>query len=134
MSVYLDASALMALHIDGPARRLVLETMESDSTWASTSIALGEAIAGAARLARDETVSRLLEDMVRHTWDFLHVVPTDHALLDEATDLCRRQPIGMSTALHLAGASRLPAPVSFVTFDATQIPVALSLGFTVVSG
>jgi hypothetical protein len=72
--------------------------------------------------------------MVRHTWDFLHVVPIDQSLLDEATMLCQEQPVGMSTAMHLAAAARLPQPIQFVTFDAAQIPVALSLGFEVVSG
>ena len=134
MTLYLDASALIALHIDSPARRVVVDAMEADTTWASAATALGEAIAGAARLVGDDTLARHLEDMVRHTWDFLHVIPVDQVLLDEATDLCRRQPVGMSTATHLAGASRLPGPIRFVTFDATQIPVALSLGFDVVSG
>lgn len=134
MTVYLDASALLALHIDSPTRRIVVDALENDPSWASTAVALGEAVAGASRLVGDETISRHLEDSVRHTWDFLHVVPVDPALLDEATHLCRQQPIGMSTAMHLAGAMRLPAPVRFVTFDASQIPVALSLGFDVVSG
>jgi hypothetical protein len=48
--------------------------------------------------------------------------------------LCQEQPVGMSTAMHLAAAARLPQPIQFVTFDAAQIPVALSLGFEVVSG
>jgi hypothetical protein len=39
----------------------------------------------------------------------------------------------MSDAIHLAAADRLPRPLSFVTFDASQIPVALSMGFDVVS-
>lgn len=134
MTIYMDASALLALHIDSASRRIVIDAMEHDTTWASTATALGEAIAGAARLVGDDTLARLIEDMVRHTWDFLHVVPVDQMLLDDATDLCRRQPVGMSTATHLAGASRLPGPVRFVTFDAAQIPVALSLGFDVVSG
>jgi hypothetical protein len=38
-----------------------------------------------------------------------------------------------SIVLHLSAAQRLPQPVSFVTFDPAQIPVALSLGFEVVS-
>ena len=62
------------------------------------------------------------------------MVPLDQALLDDATELCQRQPVGISAALHLAAASRLPAPVQYLTFDAAQIPVALSLGFEVVSG
>ena len=93
-----------------------------------------EAIAAAARLTDEPVLVRELEDMVRHTWDFLHVVPTDRSLLDEATTLATQQPIGVSSAMHLAAANRLPRPVRFVTFDPAQIPVALSLGFDVVSG
>ena len=45
----------------------------------------------------------------------------------------REQPLRLADALHLAAADRLPRPVTFVTFDPMQIPVALSLGFDVVS-
>ena len=134
MTVVLDASALLALHVDGPQRDIVTEALQTDTTWVACAIALSEAIAAASRLTDEKVLSRHLEDMVRHTWDFLHVVPVDQLLLDEATSLCQLQPVGVSAALHLAAASRLPAPVHFVTFDASQIPVALSLGFEVVSG
>jgi predicted nucleic acid-binding protein len=134
MTVVLDASALLALHIDGAQRDIVRTTIETDTQWAACAIALSEAIAAAARLTDEVVLQRHMEDMVRHTWDFLHVVPVDQALLDEATNLCQAQPIGVSAALHLAAATRLPRPVQFVTFDAAQIPVALSLGFEVVSG
>ncbi|CAB4618015.1 unannotated protein [freshwater metagenome] len=134
MTVVLDASALLALHVDGPQRDIVTDALQLDTTWVACAIALSEAIAAASRLTDEEVLSRHLEDMVRHTWDFLHVVPVDQALLDEATSLCQSQPVGVSAALHLAAATRLPAPVHFVTFDASQIPVALSLGFEVVSG
>jgi hypothetical protein len=45
----------------------------------------------------------------------------------------RQQPLHISDAIHLAAATRLPKPVKFVTFDPAQIPVAMSLGFEVVS-
>ena len=134
MTVVLDASALLALHIDGPQRDIVRSMLESDTTWVACAIALSESIAAASRLTDEVVLARHLEDMMRHTWDFLHVVPIDQSLLDEATTLCQSQPVGVSAALHLAAASRLPAPVHFITFDASQIPVALSLGFEVVSG
>lgn len=134
MSVFLDASALLSLHIDGTARRVVMEALESDTTWVASAHALGESIAAASRLTDEPVLIRYLEDMVRHTWDFLHVVPLDQTLLDEATALCQQQPVGFSTALHLSAAARLPAPVHYVTFDPVQIPVALSFGFDVVSG
>jgi predicted nucleic acid-binding protein len=47
--------------------------------------------------------------------------------------LMREQPLRLSDALHLAAADRLPRPVRFVTFDPGQIPVALALGYDVVS-
>jgi predicted nucleic acid-binding protein len=134
MTVVLDASALLALHIDGPQRDIVRSMLDSDTTWVACAIALSESIAAASRLTDEAVLARHLEDMMRHTWDFLHIVPIDQSLLDEATTLCQSQPVGVSAALHLAAASRLPAPVHFITFDASQIPVALSLGFEVVSG
>jgi len=134
MTVFLDASALLSLHIDGPSGAIVREALDSDTTWTACAIGLGEAIAAASRLTDEPVLIRHLEDMVRHTWDFLHVVPIDQSLLDEATMLCQEQPVGMSTAMHLAAAARLPQPIQYVTFDAAQIPVALSLGFEVVSG
>jgi hypothetical protein len=39
----------------------------------------------------------------------------------------------LADAIHLAAADRLPRPVRFVTFDAAQIPVAMSMGFDVTS-
>jgi predicted nucleic acid-binding protein len=74
-----------------------------------------------------------LEDLVRLTWDRLAVVPVDQRCLDRAAALMREQPLRLSDALHLAAADRLPRPVRFVTFDAAQIPVALALGYDVVS-
>ena len=134
MTVVLDASALLALHIEGAQRDVVRNMLENDTTWVACAIALSESIVAASRLTDEVVLSRHLEDMIRHTWDFLHVVPIDQSLLDEATTLCQSQPVGISAALHLAAASRLPAPIRFITFDAAQIPVALSLGFEVVSG
>ena len=60
-------------------------------------------------------------------------MPVDQQCLDRAANIAREQPVHMSDAIHLAAADRLPRPLSFVTFDASQIPVALSMGFDVVS-
>ncbi|MEY4996230.1 MAG: hypothetical protein RLZ67_955 [Actinomycetota bacterium] len=134
MSVFLDSSALLSLHIDTASRAVVLDALNSDTTWVSSAHALGETVSAAARLTDEPVLVRHLEDMIRHTWDFLHVVPLDQALLDNATALCQQQPVGFSTALHLSAAARLPGHTQFVTFDASQIPVAMSFGFEIVSG
>ncbi len=74
-----------------------------------------------------------LEDLLRLDWDRFHVVPIDAACLDRAGRLAREQPVRFADALHLAAADRLPRPVSYLTFDPHQIPVALALGFDVIS-
>lgn len=134
MTTVLDSSALLAMHIDGPLRSIVTEALNNDTEWVACAVSLPECIAAAARIVEDATLARLLEDGLRHTWDFLHVVPVDQSLLDEAAHLSTTQPVGIATALQLAAAARMPKPMRYVTFDASHIPVALSLGFDVVSG
>ncbi|QXC61296.1 type II toxin-antitoxin system VapC family toxin [Aquihabitans sp. G128] len=56
------------------------------------------------------------------------MVPLDQGCLDRAAELTREHPLRTVDALHLAAATRLPGPVTFVTFDPRQIPVALALG------
>ena len=96
-------------------------------------MALTEALPAIDRLTDEPVLRADLEDAIRLAWDHLHVVPLDQRCLDGAATLARAQPVRVSDAIHLAAASRLPAPISFVTFDPVQIPVALSLRFDVIS-
>ena len=131
MSVYFDTSAVVALHVEHPARRIAVEALV-DGTCASA-LALTEAIGLIDKLTDDPGLQADLEDAIRLQWDRYAVVPVDQRCLDRAAQLLRDQPLRLSDALHLAAADRLPRPITFVTFDPTQIPVALSLGFDVVS-
>ncbi len=133
MTLYLDASALVAAHLDQPSRAVVIDAMAADSQWCSSGLTLMESLALIDRVADEPVVRSDLEDLVRLTWDRLAVVPVDQRCLDRAASLMRSQPLRLSDALHLAAADRLPRPVRFVTFDPAQIPVALALGFDVVS-
>lgn len=133
MTVALDTSALLAVAIDGRQRAVVLDALDGDSTWSASALALTEALPALDRLT-DEPVLRLdLEDAIRLVWDHLLVVPVDQRCLDRAAMLAREQPVRLASAVHLASAERMPAPVRFVTFDPGQIGVALGLGFDVVS-
>jgi uncharacterized protein len=133
MTVVLDTSALLALAVDGPQRATTLAALDADDVWAASAMALTEALPAIDRLT-DEPILRLdLEDAVRRVWDHLHVVPVDQRCLDRAAALARTQPVRLSDAVHFAAAERLPAPISFVTFDPAHIGVALGLGFDVVS-
>lgn len=134
MTVVLDASALLALHIAGREHEIVASALKDETSWCTCAISLTEALAAITRLTDETVLQDEIEEAVRRTWDFMHVVPVDQRCLDDAAALMREQPVGTSNALHLAAASRLPQPIRFVTFDAAQIPVALSLGFDVVSG
>jgi predicted nucleic acid-binding protein len=133
MTLYADASALVARHLDLPARRVALDAMAADKVWCTSAVTLPESLALIDRLSDDLDIREELEDLVRLDWDRCHVVPVDQRALDRAGVLARDQPLRLSDAIHLAAADRLPRPLTFLTFDPAQIPVALSLGFDVVS-
>jgi hypothetical protein len=133
MTVVLDTSALVALHVGGSMRTITHEALLADSDWCASALALSEALTVIDRLTEEQILRTDLEDAIRHTWDYIAVVPVDQRCLDDATHLVREQPLHISDAIHLAAAQRLPQPIRYVTFDPAQIPVALSLGFEVVS-
>ena len=133
MTLYLDASALVAALVATPSRTRVLDTLDTDPVWCTSAVSLTEALAMVDRLLDESVLRSDLEDELRLIWDRLWVIPVDQRCLDRAAVLTREQPVRLADALHLAAADRLPRPVQFVTLDPAQIPVALSLGFDVVS-
>ena len=133
MTLVFDTSALVAMHVAGAARAIAITTIQGDEMICCSALALSEAIALVDRLTDEPVLRENLEDEIRHTWDYVAVVPVDQRCLDDAALMARDQPLQISNAIHLAAAARLPQPIRFVTFDAAQIPVALSLGFDVVS-
>ena len=134
MSVFFDATAVVALHIDTATRSVTEQALgAADAAVCVSALSLTEALAVVDRLT-DEPVLRLdLEDALRLQWDRYAVVPVDQRCLDRAAILLRQQPVRLADAVQLAAAERLPPPVRFVTFDPVQIPVARGLGFDVVS-
>ena len=56
MTLYLDASALVALHVDTPARDTVREALQGDPDWCTSSLTLVESLAlGTSSRARSST-------------------------------------------------------------------------------
>ena len=131
MSVFFDTSAVLALHIESSLRRLAIDAL--DDVTCVSALALTEALALITKLTGEPVLQADLEDALRLQWDRSAVIPVDQRCLDRAARLLSEQPLRLADALHLAAADRLPRPVTFVTFDPAQIPVALSLGFDVVS-
>ncbi len=131
MNVYFDTSAVVALHIESPLRRIAREALGEPTC--TSALALTEALALLPKLTDEPVLQADLEDALRLQWDRYAVVPLDQRCLDRAAELLREQPLRLADALHLAAADRLPRPLTYVTFDPAHIPVALSLGFDVVS-
>lgn len=133
MTLALDTTALLGRFLTGPHREVVNAAMADDPSWCASALALAEALPLVDRVAQGPTDADALRRALRDDWERIHVVPVDAVCLDRAAELAREQPLRTVDALHLAAADRLPPPVRFVTFDARQIPVALALGFDVVS-
>ncbi len=131
VTVFFDSSAVVALHVESGVRRLALDALAP--VTCVSALALTEALALIGKLTDEPVLQADLEDALRLQWDRFAVIPMDQRCLDRAARLMREQPLRLADALHLAAADRLPRPVTFVTFDPAQIPVALSLGFDVVS-
>jgi predicted nucleic acid-binding protein len=133
MTVALDASGLLARYLSGPAGDVARAAMAGDPVWCASALALTEALMVVDQLDADPTEREELRRALRDDWERVHVVPVDGRCLDRAAELGRTQPLRTVDALHLAAADRLPRPLTYVTFDPRQIPVAVGLGFSVVS-
>ncbi len=133
MTVFLDSSALLSVAMEGRGRQVVLDILESEVDWCASALAITEALALVPRLSDEKILQDDVEDAVRLLWDRIHIVPVDQMCLDRAAMIAREQPVHINDAIHLAAADRLPRPLQFVTFDPAQIPVALSMGYDVIS-
>lgn len=133
MTLAIDTSALLGRYLSGPHRSVVVDTMASDPDWCASSLVLAEALGMVDRVCDLPSDSDRIRRALRDDWERIHVVPLDQRCLDRAAELSRSQPLRTIDALHLAAADRLPRPVTFLTFDPRQIPVAIALGFEVAS-
>jgi predicted nucleic acid-binding protein len=133
VTVALDASGVLARYLTGAAGDAARAAMGADPVWCASALALTEALMVVDHLDVEQAGREELRRAIRDDWERIHVVPVDGRCLDRAAELGRTQPLRTVDALHLAAADRLPRPVTYVTFDPRQIPVALSLGYEVVS-
>ncbi len=133
MTIVLDTTALLARFIEGPANAVICDAMEQDPEWCASALTLSESLMLIDRLGDDPARTDELRRALRDDWERIHVIPVDQRCLDKAAELGRTQPLRSIDALHLAAAERLGAEVKFATFDPAQIPVALALGYEVIS-
>jgi predicted nucleic acid-binding protein len=133
MTVCLDSSALIARYIDSPEHDVVVTAMDEDDEWCASALVRPEVLALIERIAADHSDRTPVRAEFERDWERLAIVPVDAACLGRAAELLCTHPLRVVDALHLAAADRLPRPLTFITFDHHQIPVALALGFEVVS-
>jgi uncharacterized protein len=133
MTLFLDSTALLARYLEGPSHDAALTAMAADPDWCASSLALSEALMVVDRLGDDPARTDELRRAMRDDWERIHLVPVDQRCLDRAAELGRTQPVRTVDAIHLAAADRLPRPLSYLTFDPGQIPVAMALGYDVAS-
>jgi predicted nucleic acid-binding protein len=133
MTLYLDSSALVARYLSSPEHDVVVAAMNADHEWCASALVRPEVLALIDRIAADHSDRAPVRAAFEQDAERLAIVPIDAPCLARAGELLSTHPLRMIDALHLAAADRLPRPLTFVTFDHHQIPVALALGFDVVS-
>jgi predicted nucleic acid-binding protein len=127
MTLFIDTSALVKRYVDEPGRDVVVGAKEADDVWVASELARTEAALTLARVAATPRQVDRLHRMLADDWDAFHVVPVDDRCLAAAAELGSNHGVTVSTAIHLAAASRLPKPVKYLTLDPRQVSAAVAL-------
>ncbi len=112
---------------------MVVDAMDEHAAWAASSMARTEIQLALHLAAPSPRIQRELWAAVRDDWEAMWEIPVDGRCLARATEIGARFGIGVTDAVPLAAAARLPGPVRFATFERQQIPAAAELGFEVLS-
>lgn len=129
--IFVDTSALVKRHVREEHSDLVVRLMDADRTWSACALALVEAHV---TLCARFSAPALLEDARRALeidWQRFIVVAMNDAVLSRAVEISCQVGIRTLDSIHLAAAQRLPAGLTFVTFDGRQARAARELGFAV---
>ena len=136
MILYLDASAIVKLHIQethtSELTKLVLEESARGARVTTSCVSYAEVLAAFARNVADEAdLNRLNTDFLR-TWPRYHVVFLDQDILNAAGILSRTHRLRGFDALHLASAlaaRRRREKATFLVFDKMLSRAAEAEGF-----
>ncbi len=128
---YVDASALLKVHLDEPDRDDARRILDSDPEWASGRHTLVEVRRNLSRglPSRDFETARTV---FQTQWQRMRIVELDEALCDRAAELAEETGARALDALHLGAAELVGGgTLPFVTFDRQLAGAARSLGWTV---
>ena len=123
----IDSSALVKRYVDEPESAEVSALMDADPVWCASALVRSEVSILLARLATSRTQVEQLTRAFLADWDTFHVVPVDERCLSRAAEIGADLGLRVVDAIHLAAASRLPAPVRYLTLDPRQVLAAVAL-------
>lgn len=130
--LFLDTSALVKRYVAEEETDQVLDLMERDREWCASALCFAETQVTLCHVGFDQATVTGLSGALELDWDRFFVVPVDEACLTEAADIGCQRRVRTLDAIHLAAAARLPADVSFFSFDERQREAARALGLDVV--
>ena len=122
-----DTSALVKRYVDEPGSDEVTALMDDDPQWCASELVRCEATILLARLATSRRQADHLTRLFHADWDAFHVVPVDERCLSRAAEIGADFGLRVVDAIHLAAATRLPAPVRYLTLDPRQVLPAVAL-------
>ena len=129
--IFLDTSALVKRYVRELHSDWLASLMDEDLQWTACAVAAIETRATlCSRFAdaerRDDARLKFDAD-----WASVSVVSVDDGIVTRAGEIGCRFATRTLDSIHLAAAERLPAGLTFVTFDARQAAAARMLGFSV---
>ncbi len=130
--VYLDPSALLRRYLADRFRPQVLEVMAGAEHWVCSALGKAELELALQEAATSPTAGQASWAAVRDDWEALWEIPVDGRCLSAAAGIAARFGLGLSDAIHVAAASRLPPGSGFCTFSFAQIPAAEAQGLVIV--
>jgi predicted nucleic acid-binding protein len=133
VTLYVDTSALVRRYLHDRHRSVVVDAMAGDEIWCASVLVRTEAQLALHRASVSARQQTDLWRALRDEWEAFWVIPMDDRCMARAVEIGATYGVRIVDAIHLAAADRLPRPVTYVTFDPRQIPVALALGFDVAS-
>ena len=123
----IDTSALVKRYVEEPESDAVCAVMHGDPTWCASELVRAEVTILLTRLATGPSQAEHLVQLFYADWDGFHVVPVDQRCLTRAAQIGADFGLRVVDAIHLAAATRLPRPVSYLTLDPRQILAAVAL-------
>ena len=129
MTLYVDSSALVKLHVDEPDAEAAHAMLEG-ATWTTARHTWVEVRRALSVAFRDEELVRA-RSVFAEQWQTIQVVELDQRTCEAAAAIAEAHGVKTLDALHLGAAAHAGPPSAFVTFDERQAGAARALGWNV---